>query len=286
MQTYTVLSLGAGVQSSVVLLLSCHGILPKLNAAIFADTQWESKETYKHLDWLEAQAAAAGIPLLRRSVGNIREDMLRGFVTRAGYRANNGREVSMPLFTKVDGKDDAGMIRRQCTREYKLDVIRRAVREDVLCLTRGQRVPPDVEVRQWIGISIDEKRRMRQSDVRWITNEYPLIGWPTQFLSTPKTRAWCKAWFAEHYPGRTLPRSACIGCPMHSNQEWRDMRDTRPDEWADAVAFDAAIRTCGGLRGDTFLHRSCLPLDQADLSNAHTPQDSLFVDECLGMCGV
>ena len=33
-----VLSLGAGVQSSTLLLMSCRGVLPKLDAAIFADT--------------------------------------------------------------------------------------------------------------------------------------------------------------------------------------------------------------------------------------------------------
>lgn len=32
-----VLSLGAGVQSSVLLLMSCRGELPKLDAAVFAD---------------------------------------------------------------------------------------------------------------------------------------------------------------------------------------------------------------------------------------------------------
>ena len=35
-----VLSLGAGVQSSTLLLMACHGEL-ELDAAIFADTQWE-----------------------------------------------------------------------------------------------------------------------------------------------------------------------------------------------------------------------------------------------------
>ena len=39
--TLRILSLGAGVQSSVVLLMSIKGILPRLDAAIFADTQWE-----------------------------------------------------------------------------------------------------------------------------------------------------------------------------------------------------------------------------------------------------
>ena len=40
-----VLSLGAGVQSTTVLLMSCLGELPKLDAAVFADTQWGRKRS-------------------------------------------------------------------------------------------------------------------------------------------------------------------------------------------------------------------------------------------------
>ena len=51
------------------------------------------------------------------------------------------------------------------------------------------------------------------------------------------------------------------------------MRDHDPDGWAEAVEFDRAIRhgypraTQQGqeLRGQYFLHRSCIPLDQVDL---------------------
>jgi len=51
--TLRVLSLGAGVQSSVMALMAAHGELPRINCAIFADTQWEPKAIYEHLDWLE-----------------------------------------------------------------------------------------------------------------------------------------------------------------------------------------------------------------------------------------
>jgi hypothetical protein len=58
-----VLSLGAGVQSSVLLLMSCRGVLPRLDHAVFADTGWEPAGVYAHLDWLRGEAEAAGIPL-------------------------------------------------------------------------------------------------------------------------------------------------------------------------------------------------------------------------------
>jgi hypothetical protein len=69
------------------------------------------------------------------------------------------------------------------------------------------------------------------------------------------------------------------------------MRNEDPKSWADAVVFDKAIRnggTMGGYREHQYLHRSCLPLDQVDLS---TPKDRGqrefgFLQECDGMCRV
>jgi 3'-phosphoadenosine 5'-phosphosulfate sulfotransferase (PAPS reductase)/FAD synthetase len=53
-----VLSLGAGVQSSVMLLMADRGLLgEKPDVAIFADTQWEPKEIYEHLEWLKTQVS-------------------------------------------------------------------------------------------------------------------------------------------------------------------------------------------------------------------------------------
>jgi len=66
--------------------------------------------------------------------------------------------------------------------------------------------------------------------------------------------------------GLDAVKSACIGCPYHGNRQWRQMRDERPDEWADAVAFDAAIR--GGsdrASASSYLHRSRVPLDCAPI---------------------
>ncbi|ONH62359.1 hypothetical protein CcI49_02980 [Frankia sp. CcI49] len=71
-----VLSLGAGVQSTTLALLAAEGVLPKPDVAIFADTGWEPEAVYLHLARLEKVMASAGIPLLRVSHGNLRDDVL------------------------------------------------------------------------------------------------------------------------------------------------------------------------------------------------------------------
>ena len=147
-----VLSLGAGVQSSTVLLMSCRGVLPKLDAAVFADTQWEPRQVYEHLEWLEAQAREAGIPVHRVTAGDLRQHTLEGFVR--GSRDKSQRYASLPLHVlQPDGS--RGMIRRQCTREYKIEPIERFIRRELLGLRPGQRWPKEHVIDQWFGISAD-----------------------------------------------------------------------------------------------------------------------------------
>ena len=254
-----VLSLGAGVQSTVVLLMSIEGELPPLDAAIFADTGWEPAAVYRHLDYLAERCAAVDLPLYRVGTGDIRAQHVAG-----------GRTF-IPFY--VDG----GVTRRACTSEYKIEPINRKIR-DLLGLRARQRAPLGA-VEQWFGISLDEVQRMRDSRYRWITNRYPLV-------DQRMTRWDCERWLAAR--GITVAKSACIGCPYHDDRAWRQMRDDQPAEFADAVAFDHAIRRAENtIRGDAYLHRSLIPLAQVDLS---TPEDhgqlTMFDQECEGMCGV
>lgn len=70
------LSLGAGVQSTVLTLMAADGTLPGLDGAIFADTRWEPRKVYAQVDRAAAVLAEAGIPLYRVSNGNLRDDTI------------------------------------------------------------------------------------------------------------------------------------------------------------------------------------------------------------------
>src|SRR6516164_9615820 len=91
-QGLRVLSLGAGVQSSALLLMSEAGELPRLDAAVFADTQWEPAEVYEHLDRL---TAAVTIPVHRVTNGSLRADFMAGAV---GVEAD--RFTRIPVFIR------------------------------------------------------------------------------------------------------------------------------------------------------------------------------------------
>lgn len=257
-----VISLGAGVQSSTMALMAARGeIGPMPDAAIFADTGWEPRAVYDYLAWLEAQLP---FPVYHVSAGNLRSDLL------TASNSTGQRFAAVPFFiVSPDGK--AGMGRRQCTAEYKLRPIQRKVVE----MMHGKRPKGGAEV--WIGISIDEVIRMKHSRVQYITNRWPL-------LEKRMTRADCLRWFETN--GLTKPpKSSCIGCPFHSDAQWRDLKVNHPEEWIDAVEVDRVIRTHG--KGQQYMHRTLTPLDQVDLrTDAEIGQADLFYNECEGMCGV
>lgn len=267
-----VLSLGAGVQSTTLALMAAHGAVgPMPDCAIFADTGWEPSAVRDHLAWLMSPNVLP-FPVHIVSAGNIHNDLKRA--------AGGGRWASIPAFTRIvkRGVPKVGMIRRQCTKDYKIVPIRRKVRE-LVGLTR-RRSPDQPVVEQWIGISFDEIIRMKPSYEDWQVNRWPLI-------EQQMTRQDCLRWLARHgYP--IPPKSSCVCCPFHSDAAWREIRERDPGAWSEVVAVDHAIRRgLRGIRGDVFLHRSAIPLDEADLrSETERGQLELWGDECEGMCGV
>jgi 3'-phosphoadenosine 5'-phosphosulfate sulfotransferase (PAPS reductase)/FAD synthetase len=281
-RVHRILNLGAGTQSSVIYLMMCRGELPRAEVAIFADTQWEPKEVYTHLQWLEERG---DIPIAKVTRGNLRDDALDFMTQRSS--ADGKRYASMPLFV-FNPDNSRGMLNRQCTGEYKIEIIERYIRREVLGMEHGERVPvKKLHVNQVFGMSFDEMSRMRRPAHRWITNEYPLIDMKMR-------RQQVIEWAERYYPGHRFPRSACIGCPYRTNREWREMRDERPSEWHDAIDFDNAIRDRDRERqreratehSMPYLHRSCRPLDQAYLDDDQYEFAFGMENECEGMCGV
>lgn len=328
-----VLSLGAGVQSTTLLLMSLRGELPRLDGVVFADTQWEPKAVYEHLEFLRRECEKAGVPLYTGTAGNLREDGIE-FRSRGWARGETSKKryASIPVFVKnPDGSQ--GRVNRQCTKEYKIEVVDRIIRRLILGLKAGRPAPPG-SVEHWFGITTDESRRavfpgrwkevdadnqprlygestvVRKKKVwkpaPWKTHAYPLLdavllpdrtSRPFGHLPRTYTRDDCEDWLRKNLPGRKVPRSACIGCPFRSNEEWRRMRDETPDEWADAVEFDHAQRAAdrkgasrrGMIVGETYVHRQLIPLDMVDLDGQGEPEGThcgFLNDGQDGLCGV
>lgn len=304
-----VLSLGAGVQSTTLALLADDGHLPPIDGAIFADTGWEPRRVYDHLarladavafpvirveqgnlraDALDPTHRYASIPYHTVYPEGTTVPTLVTCPTCDGITADpddypdpddlpdgavcgtcgGAGQIDDPTGARrpMTDRERQSIGRRQCTSEYKLVPIRRFVRNLLgAAAPEFRRVPKGRSAVQLVGFSTDEvgrANRRRDSDgVSYLDTEYPL-------LDLGMSRTDCDRYLRSR--GWTqVAKSACIGCPYSGNRHWRDLRDNHPDEWADAVAFDHAIRKGGArgteLDGEAFLHPSRVPLELAPI---------------------
>jgi len=257
-------------------LMAARGLItPMPSACVFADTGHEPGQVY---DWLEWLALQLPFPTHVVSAGDLAADALKFRTTKDGRRYTR---TVIPAFMKNADGSQGKLPMRICTIDYKLRPLLKKQRE-LGGIKRGQKT---VGVISWIGISTDEATRMKDSREPWAQNRWPLI-------ELGMSRKACLDWWrAEGLP--TPPRSACVFCPFHSDQEWLRLKTDMPHEFAKAVRFDQDLRETkaqtDNMTSVPFLHREMVPLDRVDFAARLSKKDEqidLFQNECLGMCGV
>lgn len=246
------------------------------DCAIFADTHSEPASIYKWLDWLEEELS---FPIYRVSQGNLTTKSLQ---VRNYQDGRPGSWVKSLIPAHIQNPDGTkGLMGRACTYDHKIRPLVKKQRE-LANIKRGQK---ECTLTVSLGISMDEAaRRMKPSREPWAQNRFPLV-------ELGMTREDCLDWMeAKGYP--RPPRSACVYCPFHSNEEWRRLRDNEPKEFARACQFEkdlqAAAAKSTSLKGIPWLHRDMIPLEKVDLDEKASPQLKLWDDwtnECEGLCG-
>lgn len=304
MTEFHILNLGAGVQSTTLYLLSMEGRIPRFDYAIFADTQDEPgaeerrlglpdppESVYAHLDWLQS---LNGPPILIRTNGRISDDLLRG------EHSTGQRFASIPAYTNAEpvpgsARGERGQTRRQCTREYKIDVIERCIRRELLGLAPGARVPADVIIHQYIGISWDERSRAFDISRRFLNDQgqirpHWLVGFPLLDLNGVHLSGWtrrdCQDYLRAHVP-HEVHGSACVFCPFQDDPTWAERMQPGPTRER-LIYIDTTIRVPGvivnrNLDQKLYLHPSCKPLTEIDFGNE---KQLGFAMECEGGCGL
>lgn len=336
MRTIHVLNLGAGVQSTDLYLRSAHGEIHPFDFAICSDTQDEygavhrragladpEGSFYAHLEWLGVNFACAldsrspivrssacggpGCPILVRTKGQISADLLRG------ENSTGQRFATIPLYTATHEGGKEGQIQRQCTKEYKIEVIEQTIRREILGLDPGRRVPKDVVVVQHIGISWDERSRAydiftkrfqvpetedvtqlglfgEEATVSVVTGLRMRNNWRVKFDLIEDgrqiTRSECQQNLRRWVPYE-VQGSACVECPFKDDPTWaQHMRE--PATRDELIRIDTGIRTPGVILNRkceeiVYLHRSCRPIDQIDFARE---RQMGFAMECEGGCGL
>lgn len=251
------ISLGWGVQSFALAAMSALGELPPVDVAIHADTTHERSETYEFAErwtpWLEER---------RVKVVTVKAKPARLAAVRDGAVTS----VMIPVFTTYANGSPSGMMRRQCTHDWKIAPIRRWLQAN----RKGR------AVEQWLGITLDEIERARHGDVKYITHRFP-------FLESPMRRWEVIQWL--HDNGIEVPvKSGCVFCPYHDRATWREIQMSGNGDWQKALEVDEAIRNkrpnyvC-------YVHRDRKPLAEIDLRDEQDHgQLSLWSEECEGYC--
>jgi len=255
-----IISLGWGVQSFTLAAMVALGDMPPVDAAVHADTRHESILTYDFRNRWTAWLNNHGIVVVV-----VATHEKKNVVDKWGG-------MQLPAFTASQKGD--GQIRRQCTHEWKIRPMREWISTELE--QRGLKKTPGI-VEQWLGISLDEYQRMKQPDVKYIRNVFPLI-------EKRMTRADCKKWLEAH--GLEIPpRSACTFCPYKTAREWRTTKMIDWD-WREATRIDEMIRNARPPQA-LYLHPSRKPLGEVDFRTAEEKgQLRLWDRECEGICGV
>ena len=196
-----ILSLGGGVQSTTIVLLCLEGRIRKPDLIIFSDTGSERPETYAVIEELRS-----------RCEGKIPFEIVK--------------HNDAPLHKSYQERSSLPMVGQAiCTVKFKIRPIRRYLRANFDPIG----VKPWFDI--WIGITMDEIHRVRESDVEYIHNRYPLVemGW---------TREDCKGYLAEKHPDLKVQKSGCFMCPYQKASSWGTLRLKHPDLFADALSME------------------------------------------------
>ena len=258
-----IISLGVGVQSTALYYMSSMGEIERCDHAIFADTGGEKTKTLEYyqflIDWMTQNN---GITLHKASYKNLLKDLL------SQTNSTGNRFASIPAFTMTEGKK--GMLRRQCTNEYKIAQVGKKYKE-ILDLKKHSRFPL-TEI--YIGITLDEAHRMSIPQDKWKIHVYPFCGYKVfyggaceRIESKIMTRNNIFNWYKE----KQLPRpvkSSCTFCPFQSDQNWIELKRSVPEDFNTAVEVDKQIRDSSikGIKSPIYLHDSLLPLDEVNFN--------------------
>jgi hypothetical protein len=240
---------GAGTQSGAIAALIGDGALPRPDLCYMTDTGRERSSTWPFVEkFIKPQLARVSCELNIVPASQFANVQLisAGTILLPGYTTQNGAVGKLSAF---------------CSGKWKRDVAERYMR------SLGIETATN-----WMGISTDEVRRVRTPHRGWLKLWYPLI------FSVRMSRLDCvqfirtKGWLGE------IPHSACKICPNLSDDEWQEMKQYQPEDFAEACQTGRDLQA---IDPHFWLHSSCQPLENVDF----TAQHSMFADRgCTGGC--
>jgi len=225
-----ILSCGAGMQSTALALMSCENKkepgkwpeVPVYDLIAFCDLKKEPPWVMKQVEFIKVACENAGIPFVILE-SSLYDDYMNNFGKR--------RVVAIPFWT-VDENGKKGKMMRTCTLEYKIHLIQKYVRSELLGYKKGQHTKPeDIKAHEMhIGFSAEESRRCKENPHKMFVNKFPLVemGWERKDNYAYIKDVW----------GLETKASACTFCPFHRNYFFAHIKEHDKRGYKDLLAFD------------------------------------------------
>lgn len=202
-----------------------HPLVPVYDLVVFCDLGKEPPWVLSQVEFIRKACETVGIEFIVLK-SPLYQDYLRDFGKR--------RVVSIPFWTlSPEGKK--GKMMRNCTMEYKIDMIQKYVRWEILGYRKGQRTKQeDLKAHEMhIGFSAEEKQRCKDNPHKMFVNHFPLV---EMGLERKDNYAYIRdVW------GLETKASACTFCPFHRNYFFQHLKNEEPEKYRDLVEFDELL---------------------------------------------
>ena len=223
--TLNYLSYGGGVQSTALLLMMIEGLIEKADIVYFADTGSETPSTYSTIEKMKKRCEDASIEF--QIVYGSPEQFEEG-VSLHEYYMKKEKAPHLPMIKNP-----------QCTWKFKIAPIRRAVRKKIKEL--GLDKTPKPWAKCMLGITTDEKRRARKSDIKYVAHQFPLI-------EMDLSRRQCEE-YLQKFNDLNVSKSGCFCCPYMSVKGFNKLRIEEPDLFQICIDMEKSAHSKGTKNG-------------------------------------
>ena len=230
------------MQSTALALMSCenklikdgkwfrkdgmiHEEVPIYDAIMFCDLGLEPSWVYEQVDFIRAACEWAEIQFYV-----LESNLHSHYVEKFGKE----RVVSIP-FWSVDENGKNGKMMRNCTLDYKINIMQKFTRQELLGYKKGQRTKPeDMKAHEMhLGFSKEEEHRCKENPHKMFVNKFPLC-------DMNLVRADNYAYIRDVW-GLETKASACCFCPFHTNYFFGYIKEHNQEEYRKTIEFDRML---------------------------------------------
>lgn len=201
--------------------------VPIYDVILFCDLGLEPSWGIDQVLFIQKACEWAGIPFYI-----LKSSLYQDYLDNFGEK----RVVSIPFWT-TNESGKKGKMMRNCTLDYKINIMQNFIRWELLGYKKGQHTKPeDMKAHEMhLGFSKEEERRCSENPHKMFINKFPLC---EMNLVRADNYAYIKdVW------GLDTKASACCFCPFHTNYFFNFIKENHSEDYKKTILFDELLET-------------------------------------------